>query len=92
MKMKRNRIFFAMLIAWAAAGGAIPQRIWAVEAMNKVCPVMPDHKPNGKAFVEYQGKKYGVCCKSCVKKFNRNPEKYLARMAQQAGCQGDSCK
>ncbi|MBC8416799.1 YHS domain-containing protein [bacterium] len=26
---------------------------------------------------QYEGKTYKVCCAPCIKKFNKNPEKYL---------------
>lgn len=28
--------------------------------------------------VNYKGRKVRLCCKSCVKKFNANPDKYMA--------------
>ena len=90
MRIKQNVIFFAALMTWAVLGSAAPRPVWALEAINKVCPVMPDHKANGKAFAEYKGKKYGFCCKSCIKKFNKDPEKSLARLAKQ-DCQGETC-
>ena len=77
-----KKIFLPMILGLLAfhAAGAV-----AAEAVNAACLVMPDHKINGKTFVEYQGKTYGFCCKSCVKKFNKNPEKYIARLASAQG-------
>lgn len=34
--------------------------------------------------VTYKGKTYQLCCKSCAKKFNANPEKYVAVFNKQA--------
>lgn len=31
--------------------------------------------------LEYQGKLYHICCPSCIKKFNKDPEKYLKALA-----------
>jgi YHS domain-containing protein len=48
------------------------------KAVNTVCPVSGDKvgtvgKP---VYVEYQGKRIAFCCKDCVKKFRKNPDKY----------------
>lgn len=37
--------------------------------------------------VTYKGRKVRLCCKSCVKKFNANPEKYVAILDAQAAKQ-----
>ena len=63
---------FLSPLAYAAAG---------VDAGNATCPVGGE-KVSGEDFVEYQGKKYGLCCSMCVGKFNKDPEKYLAKMAE----------
>ncbi len=31
--------------------------------------------------LEHNGQKVVLCCKSCLKKFNKDPEKYLAKLA-----------
>jgi YHS domain-containing protein len=48
-----------------------------VEIGNKICPISGD-KVSPKAFYVYQGKKYNFCCAACIKKFKKNPEKYVA--------------
>jgi len=50
-----------------------------IDAGNKICPVMGG-PVNGKDFVVYQGKRYGLCCPGCDKKFLSDPEKYIAQM------------
>ncbi len=51
-----------------------------VNAGNKFCPVSGD-KVSGKAgMVEYQGKRYGLCCPMCAAKFKKDPKKYLAKL------------
>ena len=46
---------------------------------NKMCPVM-DGPVNGKNFVVYEGKRYGLCCPGCDKTFLSDPAKYIAQM------------
>lgn len=58
--------------------------VWAAEVVevgNAFCPVSGD-KISGKHFAEHQGKRYGFCCNQCMKKFNKNPEKYIAALEE----------
>lgn len=64
---------------------------FAADMVNSVCPVMPDHKAKAARSVEYKGKTYGFCCKSCIKKFNQNPEKYIAGLAAEKDCAAGGC-
>ena len=82
----RNRIvfplvmtlFFTLLVVWAIptsrAEGAV-----AADAGNAVCPVSGD-KVSGKHFVEHGGKRFGLCCAHCEKKFKKDPEKFIAAL------------
>ncbi|OGX11808.1 MAG: hypothetical protein A2351_07210 [Omnitrophica bacterium RIFOXYB12_FULL_50_7] len=55
-----------------------------VDVGNKLCPISGE-PVSGTSFVEYQGKRYGLCCSGCDKMFLAEPEKYLAKMnAQEA--------
>jgi YHS domain-containing protein len=45
------------------------------------CPVMGG-QINKNIFVEYKGKKVYFCCPSCLEEFNKNPEKYIAKLPQ----------
>lgn len=66
-----------------AADGKAPSGI--VDAGNKLCPVSDD-PVSGTDFVEYQGKRYGLCCPMCKAMFLKNPEKHIAQMeAKQKG-------
>jgi YHS domain-containing protein len=47
---------------------------------NTVCPVSSE-EIDDPVLVEYNGKVYGVCCKSCLKKFKNDPEKYISRLS-----------
>ena len=49
------------------------------ETANKFCPVSGD-EVNPKVNYEYQGKTYAFCCKDCLRKFKKNPEKYLNKV------------
>lgn len=49
-----------------------------VDVGNKICPVM-DGPVNGKDFVVYEGKRYGLCCPGCDKTFLNDPAKYIAK-------------
>lgn len=48
-----------------------------VDVGNKTCPVSGD-KVSGKHFVEYKGRRYGLCCPHCEKEFKKDPEKFIA--------------
>ncbi len=50
--------------------------------LNEWCPVMTDERVDPEISIIYQGKKIGLCCDMCVKKFKANPDKYLPRLPQ----------
>ncbi len=55
-----------------------------VEVGNRFCPISGD-PVSGTNFVEYQGKKYGLCCPACKAAFLADPVKAIAKMnAQEA--------
>ncbi|MEI7751518.1 MAG: YHS domain-containing protein [Candidatus Omnitrophota bacterium] len=58
-----------------------------VDAGNNMCPVMGG-PVSGKDFVVYQGKRYGLCCPGCDKKFLSDPEKYIAQMKMPSSTAG----
>ncbi len=53
--------------------------ITGIEPSNSVCPVEPWVKVTEKTrrVVEARGRQYRVCCASCVKKLNANPDQYI---------------
>ena len=75
-------------VAVSAAGRA-PQAVPATAPasqpaatpVNKFCPIEPDNEidPKGKT-VTYKGQVIGFCCDSCIETFNKNPEKYAAKL------------
>ena len=46
-----------------------------------VCPIMGG-AINKSMFTEYKGKKVYFCCAGCKEKFEKEPEKYLAKLPQ----------
>ena len=54
-------VAFAATLAWA-----VPQD---KKPVNKMCPVMPDHKIDSKVSVLHKGKVIGLCCTDCAKKW-----------------------
>ena len=47
---------------------------------NSTCPVMPGERAKEKFYVDYQGKRIYLCCRNCVIKFKKRPEKYLKKL------------
>ncbi|MSR77198.1 MAG: YHS domain-containing protein [Candidatus Omnitrophica bacterium] len=57
-------------------------------AGNKLCPVSADPVDKNIS-AEYNEKSYGLCCKMCINKFKKNPEKYLQEMNGAAAAKDD---
>jgi YHS domain-containing protein len=53
----------------------------AASVEQTVCPVMGG-AIDKELFVEYKGKKVYFCCPGCEPEFEKNPEKYLAKLPQ----------
>ncbi|NUQ00487.1 MAG: YHS domain-containing protein [Armatimonadetes bacterium] len=53
-------------------------------AARQMCPVMRGRPVNPKLTVEYQGKRYAVCCPKCVSTFKADPARY-AKIADAQG-------
>ena len=49
-------------------------------AENKHCPISGD-AVDPTVTVVYKGKTYAFCCADCVKTFNKDPQKYIDKMA-----------
>ena len=54
----------------------------AVSIEQTMCPVMDGNKIDKNVFVEYKGKKVYFCCAQCKAAFEKEPEKYLAKLPQ----------
>ena len=54
----------------------------AASVEQTMCPVMDGNKIDKNVFVEYKGKKVYFCCAQCKAAFEKEPEKYLAKLPQ----------
>jgi YHS domain-containing protein/outer membrane murein-binding lipoprotein Lpp len=48
---------------------------------QKTCPVM-GNPVNKNLFVDYNGKRIYVCCDMCIDQVNKDPEKYIRKLAE----------
>ncbi len=46
--------------------------------VNNVC-IVSHEEIDSKYFADYNGKTYGFCCNTCLKKFKKDPAKYVAK-------------
>ena len=62
----------------SASAIAAPSAQTSQNVSNTVCPVSGDKVGDvGKpVYAQYKGQTIAFCCKSCLKKFNKNPDKY----------------
>ncbi|RJP74193.1 MAG: TRASH domain-containing protein [Ignavibacteriales bacterium] len=51
-------------------------------ANNKVCPVSGEELEDNSITYTYKGVTYGLCCKKCLAKVEKNPEKYISRLSE----------
>jgi YHS domain-containing protein len=51
------------------------------QPVNTICPVSAEDV-DGDITHEYKGTTYALCCKSCLKKFKQDPEKYISRLSE----------
>ena len=56
--------------------------VTSTEIVQTVCPVMMGNAINKDIFVEYNGKKVYFCCAECKTAFEKEPEKYIAKLPQ----------
>lgn len=74
MTMKSKLIVSALIAAFVTF---IPASR-AVQYPVKVCIVTGDDLGDDPVVANYKGEQIPLCCKSCLKKFNANPQKYTA--------------
>lgn len=51
------------------------------EMVNAMCPVTIDEPIDPYITTKYKGQTIGLCCRSCLRKFNANPEAYLKNLS-----------
>lgn len=84
--MKRALFWFWIGLALWGAG------MTTCAQAEPTCPVMPGERVSKKYYADYQGRRIYLCCRPCVKKFKRQPERYLARLSQTlAKTEEESC-
>jgi len=56
--------------------------------VQKICPVMGEPiDPN--VYTEYEGRRIYFCCQSCKATFEKNPEKYVAKVDEELKAAGE---
>ena len=62
----------------SASASAASSAQTSQKAVNTVCPISGDKVGDiGKpVYAQYQGQTIAFCCKHCLGKFNKNPDKY----------------
>lgn len=51
------------------------------QTLNTICPVSTE-EADPEVTYTYKGKTYALCCNNCLKKFKKNPEKYISRLSE----------
>ncbi len=79
--MSFSRFAFALVAAgvvfsFAGAAGAAE----LPKDANTTCPVMMKEEVDPDLFVDFKGERIFLCCQKCKKRFNQDPEKYVARV------------
>ncbi|MEZ5413661.1 MAG: DUF2231 domain-containing protein [Opitutaceae bacterium] len=77
--MKKFILLFGIFVASFATAQAAP--------INVQCPVTPEEEVAEGIVAVYQGKEIGLCCKSCLRKFNADPEAYIANLPPEVRAQ-----
>lgn len=85
--MKKISIVLVVMMMFGGVAFADAASGTVTDAGNKICPISGG-AVSGSAFVEHQGVRYGICCAACAKKFQADPEKYLAKLAEKEGKSG----
>jgi uncharacterized membrane protein/YHS domain-containing protein len=75
--IQMNKIFALLILVLSASF------LMAAEPINTMCPVTTDEAVEAGITTVYQGKTIGFCCKSCLRKFNANPQAYLENLAME---------
>ena len=52
----------------------------STQPVNKFCAVNTKDEVDPKVTTIYKGQTIGFCCEDCIKDFNKDPEKYVAKM------------
>ena len=72
-------IFATPMFAADTAAPDAPATAAAIKPQT-TCPIMKGSEIDKRLFVDYQGKRIYVCCRSCVRILKADPAKYVALM------------
>jgi len=53
----------------------------STKAFNTICPVSTEEVDPEVTYM-YKGKTYALCCNNCLKKFKKDPEKYISKLSE----------
>ena len=53
----------------------------STKAFNIICPVSTE-EVDPEVTYTYKGKTYAFCCNNCLKKFKKDPEKYISKLSE----------
>jgi len=82
MKLAHRIAAFGLTAAFVVSLAAAQD---AKKPVNKMCPVMTEHKVDVEVTITYKGKIIGLCCTDCVKKWNGNPGGFAANIKEDFG-------
>ena len=75
--------YLALALLAAFTVMAPPRAVANAAYPLKICVVSGDDLGDDPVDVNYKGRTIRLCCKSCVKKFNANPTKYMTLVDQE---------
>jgi len=78
--MENNRLLQTTLLALILVGNAS----FAAEPRQKYCPLMVEDAAEMDTFVKYKGVKVFLCCSSCKRQWNENPDYFAVVSVKQA--------
>ena len=78
--MQHNRLLQSALLAVLLLGNAS----FAAEPRQKYCPLMVEDAAEMDTYVEYKGVKVYLCCSSCKRQWNENPDYFAVVSVKQA--------
>jgi uncharacterized membrane protein/YHS domain-containing protein len=75
-------LFTALLAGLFVSAGAAQETPTTQRAINRYCPVLTEEEAKPEFTTTYRGYTVAFCCEKCLAKFQANPERYAARLAQ----------
>lgn len=78
-----RKLVYLVILLWVMNSvGCAAENV--VESGNTICPVSGEEIVKGEEIkYEYKGVNYNLCCKMCIKDFEKDPEKYIGKIEEQ---------